>query len=48
MWAKLSIGLNELNRGMGVPDNYPFVINSEVTKKLMFVDKAIKMFRLVY
>ncbi len=48
VWAKLSIGLNELNRGMGVPDNYPFVINPEVTKKLMFVDKAIKMFRLVY
>ena len=26
-----------------MPDNYPFVINPEVTKKLMFVDKAIKI-----
>ena len=48
VWAKLSVGLNELNRSMGVPDNYPFVINLEVTKKLMFVDKATKLFRSIY
>ncbi|MEM7467246.1 MAG: putative zinc-binding metallopeptidase [Pseudomonadota bacterium] len=41
-WRELSVTLNELNRGFGVSDAYPFVISSLVGKKLAFVDRLVK------
>lgn len=39
-WIELTIVANELNRSMGLPDLYPFVINQKVRKKL----KSINLF----
>ncbi len=43
-WIGTSIMLNSLNRSMGLPDPYPFVLNREVKRKLRFVDEAIRRF----
>lgn len=40
-WRRLSLALNELNRSVGHRDAYPFVINTEVERKLAFVDRVI-------
>ncbi|WP_116367125.1 zinc-binding metallopeptidase family protein [Parahaliea mediterranea] len=40
-WRELSLALNELNRSVGHGDAYPFVINSEVERKLAFADRVI-------
>ena len=44
-WVDTSIMLNSLNRSMGLPDPYPFVLNREVRRKLRFVDAVIREFR---
>jgi hypothetical protein len=36
-WVPLTTALNELNRGTGLPDIYPFVISPPVRMKLRFV-----------
>jgi hypothetical protein len=41
-WLPLSIALNEINRGMGKEDLYPFVLSSPVVDKLAFVDERIR------
>lgn len=43
LWRGLSVTLNELNRSVGRGDAYPFVLNSEVVKKLVFVDRIIRV-----
>lgn len=40
-WRELSLVLNELNRSIGHGDAYPFAINAEVERKLLFVDRVI-------
>lgn len=40
-WVPLSIALNSLNRTMGQPDIYPFVLSSPVMEKLAFVHEII-------
>lgn len=41
-WIPLTHALNELNRGMGLKDIYPFVLSERAIKKLAFVDRTIK------
>jgi hypothetical protein len=41
-WLPLSIALNEINRGMGKADLYPFVLSAPVVEKLAFVDERIR------
>jgi hypothetical protein len=36
-WQPLTMALNEINRGMGLPDVYPFVISDQARTKLRFV-----------
>jgi hypothetical protein len=36
-WLPLSKGLNQINRSMGKPDLYPFVLGQPVIVKLAFV-----------
>jgi hypothetical protein len=36
-WAALTYILNNLTRGLGLPDAYPFIISPSVTEKLRFV-----------
>jgi hypothetical protein len=40
-WLPLSIALNSLNRTMGQPDAYPFVLSSPVIEKLAFMHDTI-------
>jgi hypothetical protein len=40
MWLPLTFALNSLNRSMGQPDPYPFIISPDVTKKLAFIHKV--------
>ena len=40
-WSYLSMSLNELNRSMGLNDAYPFVMSTEVIKKIRLVDQVI-------
>ena len=37
----ITLALNELNRGMGRKDTYPFVINAPVREKLRFVHQVV-------
>jgi hypothetical protein len=36
-WLPLTYALNELNRGMGIPDAYPFVLSDRAVDKLRFI-----------
>lgn len=40
-WEKLTLAMNALNRSMGLPDAYPFVLQAKVTEKLHFVHRII-------
>jgi hypothetical protein len=41
-WDRLSVGLNALNRSMGLPDAYPFILSDMALHKLRFVDELIR------
>lgn len=41
-WTPLTIAVNSLNRSMGVPDLYPFVLTPAVVTKLGFVHRLIR------
>ena len=40
-WFPLTYVLNNLNRGLGLPDGYPFVLTAPVIEKLRFVHETI-------
>jgi hypothetical protein len=40
-WFPLTYALNNLNRGMGLPDAYPFVLPPDAISKLRFVHETI-------
>jgi hypothetical protein len=40
-WFTLTFVLNNLNRGMGLPDAYPFVLSTPVVEKLRFIHEVI-------
>jgi len=42
-WLPLTYALNSLNRGMGLPDLYPFVLSSSAVDKLRFVHDTVQM-----
>lgn len=41
-WIDLSTAMNALNRSMGLPDPYPFVLSDEVRGKIAFVHRFIE------
>lgn len=41
-WLPLTHALNELNRGMGLPDLYPFVLSDVTLQKLRFVHDLLR------
>ena len=41
-WLPLTYLLNNLNRGLGRPDAYPFVLSAPAVKKLAFVHKVLQ------
>ena len=40
-WLPLTCALNSLNRGMGLPDLYPFVLSGPAIEKLQFVHEVV-------
>lgn len=40
-WRSFAVALNELNRSIGLPDAYPFVITQTIERKLAFVGKVV-------
>ena len=36
-WVPLSVAVNEIQRSMGQPDSYPFVLSTPVVEKLEFI-----------
>ncbi|MBX2922015.1 MAG: putative zinc-binding peptidase [Chitinophagaceae bacterium] len=40
LWMPLTIVMNSLNRSMGLPDAYPFVISASVLEKLQFIHEV--------
>ena len=40
-WFSLTYELNNLNRGLGFPDGYPFILSDAVVQKLRFVHEII-------
>jgi hypothetical protein len=40
-WSELAIMLNSLNRSMGLPDTYPFVLSQPIVDKLGFIFDVI-------
>ena len=43
-WFPLTHALNSLNRGMGLPDVYPFVLSSQAIEKLGFIHQVVPIF----
>ena len=41
-WMPLTYALNSLNRGMGLPDLYPFVLSELVVEKLRFIHQVVQ------
>jgi hypothetical protein len=41
-WFPLTFALNSLNRGMGLPDIYPFVLSERAIDKVRFVHDVIE------
>jgi hypothetical protein len=41
-WVPLTVAVNAMNRGMGQPDLYPFVLTQPVIDKLQFIDKLVR------
>lgn len=41
-WIPLTVTLNSLNRGMGLPDLYPFILHERAIRKLAFVHNLVR------
>lgn len=41
-WAPLTVAMNAMNRCMGTPDLYPFVLSAPVAEKLGFIHRIIQ------
>ena len=41
VWVPLTVAINSVNRSMGQPDLYPFVLSQPVIDKLQFVHEII-------
>jgi hypothetical protein len=44
-WLSLTYVLNNLSRGLGLPDSYPFVLSSPAIQKLRFIHDTINEYR---
>jgi hypothetical protein len=41
-WVPLTVAMNSLNRSMGLPDLYPFVLSTPAVAKLRFVHEVVE------
>ncbi len=44
-WMEVALKINEMNRSLGTPDPYPFVLNSSVQGKLAFIHRRVEAWR---
>jgi len=44
-WVSLTYVLNNLNRGLGLPDSYPFILSNAAIDKLRFIHTTIDGYR---
>jgi hypothetical protein len=44
-WMEIALKINELNRSLGTPDPYPFVLGSAVQEKLAFIHRRVEAWR---
>jgi hypothetical protein len=44
-WLSLTYVLNNLSRGLGLPDSYPFVLSAPAIRKLRFIHGTINAHR---
>jgi hypothetical protein len=44
-WLSLTYVLNNLNRGLGLPDSYPFILSKSAIGKLRFIHTSIDEYR---
>jgi hypothetical protein len=44
-WLSLTYVLNNLSRGLGLPDSYPFVLSAPAIRKLRFIHDTINAHR---
>jgi hypothetical protein len=44
-WLSLTYVLNNLSRGLGLPDSYPFVLSTSAIRKLRFIHATINAHR---
>ena len=44
-WMEVALKLNELNRSLGTPDPYPFLLTSAVQAKLAFIHRGVEAWR---
>ena len=44
-WLSLTYVLNNLSRGLGLPDSYPFVLSASAIRKLRFIHDTINAHR---
>lgn len=42
LWLPLSLAMNSLNRSMGHPEFYPFIISAPIVEKLKFIHQAVR------
>jgi len=42
-WFPLTYILNNLNRGLGLPDGYPFVLSELAFEKLRFIHETVSV-----
>jgi hypothetical protein len=40
-WIPLSVAINAIQRSMGQPDSYPFILSSPVVTKLEYIRQVI-------
>ena len=40
-WAQMALAMNAVNRSMGMPDPYPFVLGAAVQDKLYFIHRVV-------
>ena len=45
-WLPLTFAINSLNRSMGQPDLYPFILSQPAIEKLRFIHETIRHFKL--
>ncbi len=44
-WMEIAVEINELNRSLGTPDPYPFVLTSAVRDKLAFIHRRLEAWK---